>query len=293
MEVELVLQGSMSHTALEIMFKKAIAGALVVSIEHVVKLVVKEIGMNTTASNPISSNATNGSRRLLSNQTKRYEVSFSVMVPSSMNPSEVVARANDIVAPGSAAAIAFQQALEATGEVVKVGQIVLTVPFRQVSGQQTAKAAKKPLSDDNDKSWTTVIITSIAIFMVVVSCGSAALVFKRKRVSDAAPSNQAANADLEAGVVPLVGLAPSNSGAVAVAPNPVAGIEASPGCATELVPASADAEAVVSPIKDTPARETKGPLEAPQASAESNEVLSNVISLGDTPVSPSKMLISL
>jgi len=102
-----------------------------------------------------------------------------------------------------------------------------------------------------------------------------------------------ANADLEAGVVPLVGLAPSNSGAVGVSPNPVAGIEASPACATELVPASADAEAVASPIKDTPTGETKAPLEAPQASAESNEVLSNVISLGETPVSPAKMLISL
>lgn len=299
LEVELVLQGKITPKALINMFKKAIASALTVSIEHVVKLVVKEIGIasttvrattvNTTTSNTTASNATNGSRRLQSNQTKRYEVSYEVMVPSSMNPAEVMSRANAIAAPGSAASIAFQQALEATDGVMEVGKIVSTVPARQVSGKQTGKT---PPTDEEEQSWTTVVITSIAIFMVVVSCGSAALVFKRKRLSDATPLNQASNADLEAGVVPLDGVAPSNAGAAAVAPNPVAGIEDKPACATGLVPASADAEAVVLPSTDNHA--------AVQASSDSNTVLPSIISLGDlprntddTPVSPLKTLISL
>lgn len=299
LEVELVLQGEITPKALINMFKKAIASALTVSIEHVVKLVVKEIGIasttvrattvNTTTSNTTASNATNGSRRLQSNQTKRYEVSYEVMVPSSMNPAEVMARANAIAAPGSAASIAFQQVLEATDGVMEVGEIVSTVPARQVSGKQTGKT---PPTDEEEQSWTTVVITSIAIFMVVVSCGSAALVFKRKRLSDATPLNQASNADLEAGVVPLDGVAPSSAGAAAVAPNPVAGIEDKPACATGLVPASADAEADVLPSTDNHA--------AVQTSSDSNTVLPSIISLGDlprnmddTPVSASKNLICL
>merc|ERR1712178_349368 len=67
MEVQLVIEAALNQTAIENMFKRAIAKALGVSQEHVVKLAV--VTLNSS------------SRRLQSNETVTYEVSYEVMVP--------------------------------------------------------------------------------------------------------------------------------------------------------------------------------------------------------------------
>merc|ERR1719399_950778 len=96
MEVEIEVEGTLDQGVVEDMFTRAIASALNISTAHVLKLTASEIGKGS------------GSRRLASTQTVWYEVSYEVMVPSSMDPDAVVAKANRIAVPGSAESMAFR-----------------------------------------------------------------------------------------------------------------------------------------------------------------------------------------
>lgn len=114
LEVEIVVETGFNKTAVVDMFKKAISSALNVSIEYLVRLTAVEI--------------LSGSRRLQSNETVRYEVSYEVLVPSFVNPAILAAKANLIAEAGSSQAQLFQQVLAATEGVAEVRNVVLKEP---------------------------------------------------------------------------------------------------------------------------------------------------------------------
>merc|ERR1711959_626828 len=116
MEVEIDVQSIFTQEVAEEMFKGGIANALEVPTENVVKLSVSEIGQGP------------GLRRLQSIQTKRYEVSFGIILASTMDADVVVEKANRIAVPGTAESLIFRQVLTATNGVVQVRQIAMKVP---------------------------------------------------------------------------------------------------------------------------------------------------------------------
>merc|ERR1712086_1231969 len=115
MEVQIDVQGNLTQEAVENMFRKAIANALNISIEHVVKLTASEIQQGSRL------------RRLQSVQTKRFEVSYEVSLPNSTDLELVVAKLNRIAKTGSAESQVFRQVLADMEGVARVGQIVVKI----------------------------------------------------------------------------------------------------------------------------------------------------------------------
>merc|ERR1719198_2849641 len=103
------------------MFMRAIAAAVNVSVKLVVRLEVSEINGSVEVNS-------SGLRRLLSVQTKWYEVAYEVEVPSDMDADAIVLKANRIAEASSAESLFFREVLMATEGVEKVGQIVSTIP---------------------------------------------------------------------------------------------------------------------------------------------------------------------
>merc|ERR1712232_1004782 len=101
----------MEQSVVENMFKEAIAEALEIPIDNVVKLEVSEINQGA------------GLRRLQSTQTKRYEISYEVLPLKSMDPEVFVAKANHIFEENTVESQTFYQTLTTSG-VTEIRQVV-------------------------------------------------------------------------------------------------------------------------------------------------------------------------
>lgn len=190
MEVEIIVSGAMNQTVVEDMFRRAISKALDVAVEDIVKLAV--VGISTE------------SRRLLSNQTMRYEVSYEVLVPGSLDAAVVVAKANRIAEAGSTESLVFQQVLTDTDGVAEVRNIVLKEPATAFEVKPTTvptDIGQVKTESDDGKRWKALAIAGVAILVVLICLITSAIVIKRKRfpAHEEAASNSMPNGDVEAG----------------------------------------------------------------------------------------------
>lgn len=113
---------------------------------------------------------------------KRYQVSYQVIVPSSMDPDAVVEKANRIALASSDESHAFRQALTATKNVVLVGRIVATIPAKTIVGQESTSLAPHN-QDMDDRSWISVVVCGVAVVMAVSCLATSAILFKHKRMN--------------------------------------------------------------------------------------------------------------
>lgn len=152
------------------MFRRGIANALNISIDHVVKLTASEIQQGSRL------------RRLQSLQTKRYEVSYEVSLPSSTDLDVLVAKLNRIAKSGTMESQVFRQVLTDTEGVAKVGQIVSKIAAHTVDDKI---ATTSPVDDGKDekKSWVAIVIGSIVIAVAAGCVGTGAVMIKRKMTS--------------------------------------------------------------------------------------------------------------
>jgi hypothetical protein len=197
LQVQLDVEGNLSQEVVQDMFRRAIAAAINVSVEHVVKLEVSEMNASVEVNNSESNssevnssevnssevkssrlNGSSGLRRLLSVQAKWYEVAYEVVVPSDTDADAVVSRANRIAMTDSAESLLFRQVLMATEGVEKVGEIVSTIPASKV-GETTAAPNVQPGGED-ERSWKAVIIGAVAILLGLVCLAVTAIFIKRK-----------------------------------------------------------------------------------------------------------------
>merc|ERR1719440_365111 len=130
LEVELYQQGNISQDALQGMFKRALAAAVEIPLEFVVKLNVSEINETSGTTRRLQENQSNQTNQtdLHDNQTKVYEVAYEIMVPEYMDADAIIEKANRIAEPGSNESQLFRQVLLETDGVVAVGEIVSKVP---------------------------------------------------------------------------------------------------------------------------------------------------------------------
>merc|ERR1711904_96436 len=171
-EVVLDIQGELTQETVEDMFRRAIAGSLEAPVANVVQLLASEI--------------VQGARRLSTVMTKRYAVSYEVIVPKSMGLDAFIDKANRIAVAGSDESQAFLQVLTATDGVEQVREVVAKV-LAQVGqiGQIVAISADKSRTQTNeDKDWTAFIIGGIAIFVAVFCLVSIAVFLMRRRKPD-------------------------------------------------------------------------------------------------------------
>jgi len=121
-----------------------------------------------------------GLRRLQSSQTKRYDVAYEVLVPSSMDADALVAKMNRIAVPGSSESQAFRQVLTSTDGIARVGQIVAKIPAYKVEENATTPLGSEPEPLEEENSWTTLVIGTVAVFMALLCGTTTALMLKRK-----------------------------------------------------------------------------------------------------------------
>lgn len=195
--MDIDVTGELSQEVVEEMFTWAIAGALQIPIQSVLKLNATEIQLGEK----LAASAVGNLRRLQSTQTQRYEVSYIVEVPSHMADA-VVERANQIAVPGSEESKLFRKALTDTDGVVGVGRIVSTVPAYKVGDKRTTVAPQEEPTEEEKKGWSSVAIVAIIVVGVVAGMIAVAYLIKRKMKVDestAIPSTQAPKRDEEEG----------------------------------------------------------------------------------------------
>jgi len=187
MEVEIEFQGTLADDVVNYMFKRGIADALEVSIEYVVELKVSEIALG------------GGLRRLQSVQAKRYVVSYTILLPESVDADVVVAKANRIAMTSSAESQVFQQALTATKGVAQVRYIKSKKPAHKIgNGTTSTSPHSQAEQDQNETLQMSLAIGGTTIFMALL-CFVASILIKRRSAWWKALASQGAEGDSEAG----------------------------------------------------------------------------------------------
>jgi len=197
MKVEIDVQDNVKAEVLEAVFRRGIADALKISIEHVAKLNVVEIGQGS------------GSRRLQSTQVKQYEVSYEVISPSSVDPAVVVEKANRITEASTVESQVFRQVLSAQDGVSQVKQVVpKVVAYKFEEEITTPSAVVGP--NKNDTSGMSAGLIILIVFLVVLFLVLVALkvvMIKCKTAPEAkyeAQNKDTRQGDLEAGSPDIV-----------------------------------------------------------------------------------------
>jgi hypothetical protein len=161
MEVEFDIMGDMEQSVVENMFKEAIAEALEIPIDNVVKLEVSEINQGA------------GLRRLQSTQTKRYEISYEVLPLESMDPDVFVARANHIFEESTVESQAFYQTLTNKG-VTEIRQVVPTLLAYKISDTTTTTTTTTASAEDVEANTTSQV--GLVVLGVTLGCITIAVV---------------------------------------------------------------------------------------------------------------------
>merc|ERR1719502_37272 len=152
LEVELYIRGNISQDALQDMFSGALAAAVEIPLEFIVKLNVSESEQASGMKRRLQENQTNQTNSQ-DNQTKVYDVAYEIIVPDYMNASRIIEKANRIAEPGSNESQLFRQVLLETDGVVGVGRIVSKVSAYKVGDEVTSVAPETPSQDDDDEIW--------------------------------------------------------------------------------------------------------------------------------------------
>jgi hypothetical protein len=168
LEVEIVFEAAAVHSVIVDIFKKAIANVLEVPLVNVAKVIASEIETRP------------GLRRLQSAQTKHYDVAYEVIVPSSMDADALVGKMNRIAVPGSSESQGFRQVLTSADALAQVGVIVAKIIARKFEENATAPLGSKPEELEEEKSWTSLVVGSIAVFMALLCGTTTVLLLKRK-----------------------------------------------------------------------------------------------------------------
>jgi hypothetical protein len=187
-EVEIYVEGNISKEAVQDMFTRAIAAALEVPVQLVASLTASEIDQSSGSQRRLQVNVTNQTS-FHNNQTKLYEVAYEIVVPEHMDVNEIIEKANRIAEQGSAESQLFRQVLLSTDGVVGVGKIVSKVPAYKKLPVHTAPPST---SEDEDRSWVSVLI-GIGAFILVISCLVTAFVLVRRRTASIGASKASAN----------------------------------------------------------------------------------------------------
>jgi len=182
LEVDVDVRGEISKEVVEDMFKRAIAAAVGVPVASVVKLQALEI-------TPESGNL----RRLQTVQTKRYQVTYAVLVKTSIVDT-VLEKTNRIAMPDTAESQLFRDTLTATDGVEEVRKIVAkTVPYK-VDADVSTLAPNTPQNEDKDKnSWKPIVIGAVAILLGVSCLVTSAFLLKKKMTSTETKSQDMAS----------------------------------------------------------------------------------------------------
>jgi hypothetical protein len=159
MEVEFDVMVAMEQSVVENIFKEAIAAALEIPIDNVVKLEVTEIDEGA------------GLRRLQSTQTKRYELSYEVLPLESMDPDLVVAKTNRIFLENTPESAAFSQALTTNG-VTEIRQVIPKLAPYKISDTTTTTTPTTNSAEDveaNNKSQVGLVVVGVTLGCITIA----------------------------------------------------------------------------------------------------------------------------
>jgi hypothetical protein len=168
LEVEIIFDDEVVHSVLVDMFRRAISNVLEVPLVNVAKVIASEIETRP------------GLRRLQSTQTKRYDVAYEIMVPSGMDADALVEKMNRIAVSGSSESEVFRQVLTSADGIAQVSKIVAKIPAHKFEENATTPLGSKPEPVEEENSWASLVIGSVAVFIALLGGTTTALLLKRK-----------------------------------------------------------------------------------------------------------------
>jgi hypothetical protein len=202
MEVEFEVGLSFVRERVEEMFRNGLANALNISVNDIVKLVVSEIMQPRALSE--NGQQFHRLRRLQSASAVRFEVSYEVLPPDSMDVDGLVSKANRITSSGSAEAQGFREVMTTGYGVAKVQQVVPRITARKFEDEVVVSQTMKEEEPENDATPVSVPILVLAACLgfIIIACAVVFsvrhLMFPRGRESDR-PSPRVLEAALEEG----------------------------------------------------------------------------------------------
>lgn len=207
MEVDINVQAGILQFALEAIFKRGIADTLDIPIENVAKLTVDELVSGS------------GPRRLQEIATNQYEVSYEVIATGSMDPDDLVSKANRITTPGTAESRMFQQLLTTQDGVAQMRQVVAKILARKFQDEIAIIAPPTSGQQDQDEaSWDPKIVLAVtfsSLLVCLVLIFGSAFLLKRKLARVELKASPTAGPmeddDLPAGSNPVVTRVPSRT----------------------------------------------------------------------------------
>merc|ERR1719454_2654480 len=179
LEVELYLRGNISQEALQGMFAGALAAAVEIPLEFIVKLNVYESKKASGIKRRLQENQTNQTNSH-DNQTNVYDVAYEITVPGYMDADDIIEKANRIAVPGSNESRLFRQTLLEADGVVGVGRIVSKVSAYKVGDELTSVAPDTPSQEDDDDEIWKVLVISLSGLVAVICLAYSGIYMKRK-----------------------------------------------------------------------------------------------------------------
>jgi hypothetical protein len=176
MEIDLDIDAEVPEDEVVDMFIRAIADSLGISKDDVVKLIIKVVEGS-------------GLRRLQTAESKRYEVSYEVVTPKSVDPEVVVTKVNSITEPGSVEAQTFRQVLTETPGVGEVRQVVPKISaftFEDQAETNDVSTTAQPFQAEVSTSWGIVVLIVFLVVLCLVVAAGSAIALKRRRSKPAA-----------------------------------------------------------------------------------------------------------
>jgi len=258
LEVELFLRGNISQEVVQDMFTRALAAAVEIPQEFVIKLTASEITQASGLQRRLQETGTNATSSQ-DNQTKVYEVAYEIIVPEYMDADEIIEKANRIAEPGSKESQMFRQVLLETEGVIGVGKIIAKVPAYKATEEITTATPSTPADEDDNEIWKPLLIGLSIAVVVVVCLVSSAVVIKRKVLASEAGNqlnaNVKASGDVEAGWGNLVNdKVEADEPCAAPAPQMVKdnlAVDLDPAKGAALVETPRDVRAATEPVEDS------------------------------------------
>jgi len=97
-----------------------------------------------------------------------------------MDADALVEKMNRIAVSGSSESQAFRQVLTSADGIAEVGRIVAKIPASKFEENATTSLGSKPEPQEEENSWTSLVVGSVAVFMTLLCGTTTALLLKRK-----------------------------------------------------------------------------------------------------------------
>jgi len=224
MEVQVEFHEQVAHEVVVLLLKQGVADALGLNVQDIVKFKVVEVGSSSGVQivQGVSGGVENG---LKVKATKRYQVSYEVLPPSTANADVILRKAQAILIENGTAgqtkeSRAFQQAVSGHKDVAQVITAVQTIGARTFEDEVLSVMPQSTTQEKDNRSKLLLLWISLAvivgfclliILMAVISGGLRLPTFRQEHNQQPANVGEAQDLELQAELDDVIIRVPSHT----------------------------------------------------------------------------------